>query len=134
MLEEGVKHLKEALEQERIQSEAQQAAHECVLERAQLALASKGSAMEAAAEQHAAEMMEQSAGAEIQRQSMAAEHARHTEELQVQSRAAVLEAQIHAEAQMEELEDQLAALKQRFDARQAALTCTCFDRAAWKFC
>ena len=121
--EEGVKHMREALELQRIQSEAQRAAHRSMLEQAQHALAVKNSAMEAGAEQHAAEMLAQSAEAETQMQSLAAEHVRHIEELQAQSTAAALETQIHAEAQMEELEDQLAALKQRFEARQAVLTC-----------
>ncbi len=128
-LEDTIEILKEHLEQQRNSEAARQATHESMMEQAQSALASKESAMQAAAERHAVEFMEESAEAARQRQSLANEHAREIEHIEARSRASALEKEIHAEAQMEDLEDQLAALKQRFEARHDPVIC--FECAAF---
>lgn len=118
-LEASVKHLRECVEQQRIAAESQQASHVSMMAQALHDLASKDTALELAAEQHREETINITAKAEGRMQTLGNEHASHIEDMQKLHKAAILEQQIEAEARMEELNDQLAALKQRFDARQA---------------
>ncbi len=121
-LEATVKRLQECMEQQRIAVKAQHASHASMMAQMLLDLASKDTAMELAAEQHREEIIQTTADAEGRMQTLAIEHASHIEDIQKLQKTALLEQQIEAEARMEELDDQLAAVKQRFDARQATLS------------
>lgn len=118
-LEKQVALLKDDMECQRITAKSQQDVLEGTIAEAQHALAAKEAAIELRAQQHMAEMRDQAAEADRHVQSLAAEHACRIKELQEQNNSALLEQQIQAEARLEEFEDQLAALRQRFDARQA---------------
>ncbi|BDA41607.1 hypothetical protein COCOBI_02-3880 [Coccomyxa sp. Obi] len=118
-LEASVMRLQECVEQQRIAAESQQASHVSRMAEALHKLASKDTALELAAEQHREEIKRITAEAEGRMQTLATEHASHIEDMQKLHKTALLEQQIEAEARMEELDDQLAALKQRFHARES---------------